>query len=227
VDWQYGFFWTSSSGMTRLGDSFPPTFANAISNTGRIVGENSTSAAPFSHAFSWKNGIATDLGTLGGADYASSANGVNDLGQIVGWSTTIPIFWFYGWCGTTTHAVLWSASGGISDLGTLPGDTLSAASNINFFGLVIGESGNAATCDYGASPYAVTGRSFIWTNRSGMRVQSHEPQTSRRPMNGSIAAKLPKIPSSVSAASRHATFGPRAVHPAEAPCAAHSAGTRC
>ena len=44
------------------------------------------------HAASWKNGIATDLGTLGGrGDYASSANGVNDLGRIVGWSTTASI----------------------------------------------------------------------------------------------------------------------------------------
>jgi probable HAF family extracellular repeat protein len=167
-DWQYGFFWTSSGGMTRLGDSFPPTFANAISNTGQIVGENSSNA-PFAHATSWKNGIATDLGTLSGADYASSANGVNDLGQIVGWSTTAPISWFFGWCGTATHAVLWSASGRIRDLGTLPGDTLSAASNMNFFGQVIGSSGNTATCDFGASPYEVTGRPFIWTRRSGMQ----------------------------------------------------------
>jgi probable HAF family extracellular repeat protein len=168
-DWQYGLLWTNSNGTTRLGDSFPPTFANAISNTGRIVGENSSNI-PFTHATSWKNGVSSDLGTLGGADYASSANGVNDLGRIVGWSTTTPIsYWFFGWCGATTHAVLWSASGGIRDLGTLPGDTLSAASNINFFGQVIGSSGNTATCDFGASPYEVFGRPFIWTRRKGMQ----------------------------------------------------------
>jgi len=167
-DWQNAFLWTNSNGMTLFGDTFPPTFANAISNTAQIVGENSSNA-PFSHAFSWKNGIATDLGTLGGADYASSANGVNDLGRIVGWSTTAPISWFFGWCGTATHAVLWGANGGIRDLGTLPGDTLSAASNITFFGEVIGSSGNTATCDYGVAPYEVFGRPFIWTRRRGMQ----------------------------------------------------------
>jgi probable HAF family extracellular repeat protein len=173
-NWQFGLLWTNSNGTTLLGDSFSPTFANAVSNTGQIVGENSDNA-PFSHAFWWKNrAVATDLGSLGGGpnvlDYASSANGVNDLGQIVGWSTTTPLsYWFFGWCGATTHAVLWSASGGISDLGTLPGDTLSAASNINFFGQVIGSSGNTATCDFGASPYEVTGRPFIWTRRRGMQ----------------------------------------------------------
>ena len=167
-NWQFGFSWTNSSGMTFFGDSFSPTFANAISNTGQIVGENSSNA-PFSHATSWKNGIATDLGTLGGSDYASSANGVNDLGRIVGWSTTAPISWFFGWCGTATHAVSWAANGGISDLGTLPGDTLSAASNINFFGQIIGSSGNTATCDFGVAPYQVIGRPFIWTRRGGMQ----------------------------------------------------------
>jgi probable HAF family extracellular repeat protein len=59
-DWQYGLLWANSNGTTQLGDSFPPTFANAISDTAQIVGENSSNA-PFSHAFSWKNGIATDL----------------------------------------------------------------------------------------------------------------------------------------------------------------------
>jgi uncharacterized membrane protein len=54
-------------------------------------------------------------------------------------------------------------------LGTLSGDTLSAASNINFFGQVIGSSGNTATCDFGFSPYEVTGRPFIWTQRNGMQ----------------------------------------------------------
>ena len=168
-NWQYGLLWTNSNGMTFFGDTFSPTFANAISNTGRIVGELDDGGIETVHATSWKNGVATDLGTLGRADYASSANGVNDLGRIVGWSTTAPISWFFGWCGTATHAVLWSASGRIRDLGTLPGDTLSAASNINFFGQVIGSSGNTASCDFGVSPYQVFGRPFIWTRRRGMQ----------------------------------------------------------
>ena len=40
--WQYGLLWTNTKGITFFGDTFSPTFANAISNTGRIVGENLT-----------------------------------------------------------------------------------------------------------------------------------------------------------------------------------------
>ena len=187
VQYQFGLLWTSAGGMTLFGD-FPPTSYNAISNTGQIVGQypwtgllNFEEGLALNHATSWKSGVATDLGTLGGEGggyYASSANGVNDLGQVVGWSNTTPVpglCYFVGSCSETcyywspTHAVLWTASGEISDLGALPGDTFSTASNINFFGQVIGSSGDTATCDYGFSPYEVIGRPFIWTKRSGMR----------------------------------------------------------
>jgi probable HAF family extracellular repeat protein len=172
-DYQFGFLWTSADGMTLFGGSWPPTFANKISNTGQIVGQNSDAATwGIGHATSWKSGVATDLGTLGGGadvvDYASSANGVNDLGQVVGWSTTTSVSGgAFGWCGSSAHAVIWTGGGGIRDLGTLPGDTLSAALKINFFGQVLGSSGNAATC--GISRYEVFGRPFIWSERNGMR----------------------------------------------------------
>lgn len=175
--YQWGVLWTRAAGVTLFGGSWPPTMANAVSNTGQIIGQNS----PFllfglGHATSWKSGVATDLGTLGGGadvvDYSSSAHGVNDLGQVVGWSTTAPIkrhgcdeFSTAAEC--PMHAVLWSGSRVISDLGTLPGDTVSAASNINFFGQVIGSSGN--TFDGQESGLTVIGRPFIWTRRGGMR----------------------------------------------------------
>ena len=180
---QWDFLWTSTGGITVFGGSWPPTFANAISNTGQIVGQNSQiDLNPVTiflgHATSWKSGVATDLGTLGGgADlgfpmgYSSAANGVNDLGQIVGWSTTAPIPEdFYGWTGSSPiHAILWPTAGGMLDLGTLPGDEFSAASKINFFGQVIGISGNAAAFEANRQQYEVTGRPFIWTQRNGMQ----------------------------------------------------------
>jgi probable HAF family extracellular repeat protein len=108
--------------MTALGASWSPSFANEINNAGQIVGQNSN---PFTydigHATSWQGGVATDLGTLGGGpdvvDYGSSANGVNDLGVVVGWSTISSVE--YG-IPSPVHAVLWSASGESIDLGTLP-----------------------------------------------------------------------------------------------------------
>ena len=169
--------------MTVFGGSWPPTFVNAISSTATIVGQNSQdSISPLTiflgHATSWKNGITTDLGTLGGAadmgypfGYSSSATGINDVGQIVGWSTTDPIVQnWVGWTGSAPiHAILWSKTGGMRDLGTLPGDTLSAASRINFFGKVIGISGNTAALEPFNYRYEVTGRPFIWSQHSGMQ----------------------------------------------------------
>ena len=181
--YQWAFQWTKTRGLTVFGGSWPPAFVNAISNTGQIVGQNSQDVTDpltifLGHATSWKNGIATDLGTLGGAadmgypmGYSSSANGVNDLGQIVGWSTTeaIPQS-FYGWEGPSpVHAILWLTSGGMRDLGTLPGDTFSAASKINFFGQVIGISGNTVAFNDVDNRFEVIGRPFIWSERGGIQ----------------------------------------------------------
>jgi probable HAF family extracellular repeat protein len=162
--------WTSADGMTAFGDTWPPTFGNGINNSGEIVGQNSGTQCE-GKATTWKSSLATDLGTLdaGGVNfYVSAANGVNDLGLVVGWSTTGPAPIFDS---SPVHAVLWKPSAGIRDLGTLPGDTSSAASKINFFGQAVGTSGNTVyECDgFADSPFQVLGRPFIWSERSGMR----------------------------------------------------------
>ena len=184
--YQYGLLWTSAAGMTVYGGSFNPTIVNGISNTGQIVGQNSGVILPaiFAHATSWKNGVTTTLEDLSGEsnpEYISSANGVNDVGQIVGWSTTTDAEFCSAYPDDPCpmHAVLWTASGEISDLGTLPGDAYSAASNINFFGQVIGSSGNTlgfvkpgrpgGSGYSGQSPIAVIGHPFIWSERNGMQ----------------------------------------------------------
>jgi probable HAF family extracellular repeat protein len=164
----YGLLWTKANGMTLFGDSWGPTFVLAISNTGEIVGQDSTySTQLIGHATAWKNGVETDLGTLGGDvdDYSSSAKGVNDLGQVVGWSTTSTV----SCCSSSpVHAVLWTLKGVMQDLGTLPGDTSSAAARISFFGQVIGSSGNTLWSG-GGLPLSGVGRPFIWTQQRGMR----------------------------------------------------------
>jgi probable HAF family extracellular repeat protein len=179
--YQYAFRWTSAGGMTTFGSGFTPTFANGANNSAQVVGQ---SEGEIGNAAYWKNGVMTTLADLGagaGLDYTSSANGVNDLGQVVGWATTIP---FSPNCDVDLmicpiHAVLWTAGGTIQDLGTLPGDTLSTASKINLFGQVIGSSGNSiayqqpgATGGAGfddSVPVTVIGSPFIWTAHSGMR----------------------------------------------------------
>ncbi len=177
-DW--GFLWTSADGIVLLGSSWRPTSVNGISNTGLMVGQDGNiGSVGLGHATSWNNGTTTDLATLDGSTNNSSAKGVNDVGQGVGWSTTTPISFPYdGACdgdqgsGCPVHAVLWTAGGAIRDLGTLPGDTNSVATKINFFGQAIGSSGNTFVFHEGLNPdlaHEVLGRPFIWSEDSGMR----------------------------------------------------------
>lgn len=72
----------------------------------------------------------TDLGTLVGYE-SSYAFGINDLGQVVGWSYN---------ANRQGHAFLWQNSNNLTDLGTLPNKESSVAYAINDAGEVIGSS---------------------------------------------------------------------------------------
>ena len=73
----------------------------------------------------------TDVGTLGGT--SSYAADINNSNVVVGWSET---------ASGTAHAFRWSAAGGLTDLGTLPGDRLSRAVAILDGGQILGVSGD-------------------------------------------------------------------------------------
>jgi probable HAF family extracellular repeat protein len=186
--YQYPFLWDNNSwtALGSFGDT--PDSGNAINNKGQVVGQiggNECTGCNPGHAASWTNGETVDLGTLAGSDpfyeYGSSANDVNELGKIVGWSGTggtdtySGVQLVYG----PFHAVSWTTTGAIRDLGTLPGDVLSTALKINLFGQVIGTSGNTAIYslyngEYGelvssCCSVGVSGRPFIWTQRRGMQ----------------------------------------------------------
>lgn len=77
------------------------------------------------------NFSVTNLGTLGGS--ASTAQGINNSGQLVGYSVT---------AGGTTHGFLYTG-GAMIDLGTLAGDPNSEAYGINNLGQIVGTSGSA------------------------------------------------------------------------------------
>jgi chitinase len=94
-----------------------------INNTGQIVGV--TGAQNGYHAFLYSGGTMTDLGTLGG--WLSVARGINDAGQIVGYSLTAD------W---KMHAFLYD-NGQMIDLGTLAGN-YSYAYGINNSGQIVG-----------------------------------------------------------------------------------------
>jgi probable HAF family extracellular repeat protein len=88
------------------------------------------------HALLWRQGQVILLPGLGGG-FNNSAFAINDVGQIVG-ASDLP--------GDQSpadlhsqHAVLWE-NGASHDLGTLPGDTVSAAIGINNLGQITGVS---------------------------------------------------------------------------------------
>lgn len=131
------------------------SIARAINNAGQVVGESfqpvggmgGGGSAPLpmglpSHAFVWRNGRMTDLGTLPGG-HSSAAWAVNDRGWIVGAADTAD---------GTQHAVLWR-DGTIRDLGTLGGKT-SLAVSINNAGQIVGESDLAAPDRIGNTTHA-------------------------------------------------------------------------
>jgi probable HAF family extracellular repeat protein len=131
-------FWMNASGQV-VGTS------GSCANTqpiGVVVGP---------HAVLWeKDGSAHELPSLGGTVNTSliavgnRAIAINNRGQMVGGSA-LPD-------NTTAHAVLWPNRTSILDLGTLPGDSNSAALSINNQGDVVGVSN-----DPSGNP-----RAFLW-----------------------------------------------------------------
>jgi probable HAF family extracellular repeat protein len=77
-------------------------------------------------------GTFIDLGTLGGT--SSAATGLNELGQVIGWSQT---------ASGQTHAFLWTAQRGMVDLGKIAGGSYSFASAINEKGQIVGYGDDA------------------------------------------------------------------------------------
>ena len=110
------FLWNKFGGMRDLGtlggDSGVATYLN---DAGEVVGVADLPGAQGCdgpephHAFFWKNGVMTDLGTIDG-DPCSIARGINSHGQVVGAATD---------CSHQLNAFLWEQGGAMVDLNTL------------------------------------------------------------------------------------------------------------
>ncbi len=140
----HAFSWSKSTGMKDLGtlDSGRSTgaTANSINDSGQIVG-TSTCGSSCEHAALWTSTGIQDLGTLPGSSI-SAANGINNLGQVVGESG---------------DAFIWSQATGMQDLNSLiPADsgwTLTWAFAINDKGQITGQGEvNGETHAYLLSP---------------------------------------------------------------------------
>jgi probable HAF family extracellular repeat protein len=144
----HGFRWapcrcTGRSGGTMinlgtLGDD-PDSVATGINASGQVIGisvhDGSTFDGDNGTAVTWKHEHAQALGTLGGT--YSLASAINDHGQIVGESALAG--------DQTGHATLWQ-HGDVIDLGTLPGDVFSEATDINAHGIIVGYSCSTTEC---------------------------------------------------------------------------------
>ncbi len=122
----HGSIW-SGSGVTDLGAGI---FATGINDAGIVIGGNG-------HAFQLANGVYRDLGVLPGGDW-SSAYGINNAGAIAGYASAgSGVF----------RGFVWTAAGGMSELGTLGGNN-SYAMGINNSGEVVGRASVASGYDH-------------------------------------------------------------------------------
>ena len=139
--WAHAATW-SGDVMTDLGTlGGDSSEASSINATGQVAGASGTKAGggallldDTARAFLWSAGTMTDLGTLGGD--SSSANAVNDKGQVVGWSGTTAGGGALAF-DPNARAFVWD-SGQMIPLGTLEGGTVSSASSINNAGVIVG-----------------------------------------------------------------------------------------
>jgi probable HAF family extracellular repeat protein len=124
---------------TRLIDAFGAeywSYVYGINNAGHVVGIAQPPNGFGHHAFVDRDGMVTDLGTLGG--FSSQANDINDAGQIAGNSETATAPGIDQFHTGPTHAFLYER-GTMKDLGTL-GGMVSRGLAINNGGIVVGES---------------------------------------------------------------------------------------
>ena len=147
---QHAFAWTQGVGMVDV--TGLPGNAQAVNDNGQVVGSAYFNGCCTNHAFSWTQATGTtNLSTLGGSD--SWAQGVNNLGQIVGLSFDSAGHY---------HTFFWTQAGGMTDVGTLGGQTAVPAfrAPLSANGSIVGYSdlaGNSAQ------------HGFVWSQQDGIR----------------------------------------------------------
>jgi probable HAF family extracellular repeat protein len=146
--------------VTDLGTlSAGSTIARKINAWGHAAATSEERDGGGAHAALWKNSAKSLvlLSALDDSDH-SEATGINNRGEIAGLSNTK----------TNMHAVLWSISGAIKDLGALPGDTGSRAFAINDRGKVVGLSSGPRG---ERRSYGLLTAWLSWRHRQGRRAQ--------------------------------------------------------
>lgn len=97
---------------------------SGLNNRGQVMGRFYNSQGAL-QAFLWENGVATEIGSLGGSSAPSTPVDINDSGVVLGWSETpegVTRFLFHDGVLAATEGVLWA----INDRGHTVGDALYA-----------------------------------------------------------------------------------------------------
>lgn len=138
VGWSMGsagtraFLYTTTGGMVALPalPGRPRSVARDINDAGVIVGSANAGGTDLGHAVRWSGGSVRDLGTLGAGSF-SEAWGINNLGEVVGWSYTDGGNGLAG-----VHGFIFSDAAGLVDL--TPESDTGYAEDINDAGQVTG-----------------------------------------------------------------------------------------
>jgi probable HAF family extracellular repeat protein len=151
------FLWTKENGMIDLG-SFGGTSGSptGLNNRGQVIGSSKLAGDQASDPFLWDDGKLIDLftDTIGGNP--TTANAINDAGEIVG-NAVFP--------NGASDAYLWK-NGVATDLGVLAGDCFSEAFAINSRRQVVGQSSSCVT---------KTTRTFLWDNGTMIDLNAFVP----------------------------------------------------
>ena len=134
----------------------------AINNLGAVVGWSEyTNGGAIQHATLFQNGTTLDLGTLPNSGNYSHAVGINEKGEVVGYSgpndsgpnsDPFPT--------SNTRAFIWDASNGMRDIGTLGGG-FAKAYGINNSSVVTGTADSSEQVNFS--------HAFLWDATNGMR----------------------------------------------------------
>ena len=165
---------------------------SSLNNVGSVAGHSdSTSGAR--RAVVWRNGVISDLGTLGGRHANVQWDGQNDLGMIVGISQTatpdtLGETWscsaFIPYTGRTCLGFVWE-NGVMTPLPTLGGDN-GFATGVNNRGEVVGWAETRvrdSTCN---APQVLQFRAVLWEPKLGRHRQL-------RPLPGDSASAATAI----------------------------------
>jgi probable HAF family extracellular repeat protein len=107
--------------------------ALTINDRGQAAGYSANTTAGTRFAVVWDKGTVSELTPLPGGGGFDEALGINEKGQVVGWSGPAP---------GSEHIAFWDKDGSVHDLGTL-GGAFGDAYQINNKGQVVGTSATA------------------------------------------------------------------------------------